>query len=241
MNVTYVTALYNIYNNNDSTLNRLKKDSIRLLTSKLNLIVYVDNFYHEIIKAINIPQNVKIILLPSDELIIYNKIMNKNGSLPLDRNHEKDTFEYLALMNTKIEFLYKASIVTDTEYIAWVDAGINKHFTNPDISFEKLEKLQIKNVETTLMPGCYKRQISFIDLCMNIWWVYSGTFFISNKKYVKKFYELSKETVEKFISAGYITWEVNIWVDIHSKDPKSINWYYGSHDDTLINIPTIYL
>jgi hypothetical protein len=242
MNITYVTALYNIYSDKYTTT-RLEKDSVNLLNSKLNVIIYVDDYYNNLIKKIGVDPNIEVILSSLDELYIYNMIMrNKYDiSLPTNRNQSKDTYEYLSLMNTKIEFMYKSLKLVKTDYIAWIDAGVNKHFTDPKYSFGKLENIKLNNINTTLIPGCYNNNISFTELCTNVWWVFSGTFFISHKNYVDTFYKLSLESINKFISKGYISWEVNIWVDIFLYHPESIVWYYGNHNDSLINIPNKYL
>ena len=82
-------------------------------------------------QLINTYSNVKIIrYLTKDELYI-NKL-----SLPLKlpeyRNIEKDTEDYLKLMNNKIFFVEEASKVNifNTEVFAWIDFRIFEHQMN---------------------------------------------------------------------------------------------------------------
>ena len=151
-------------------------------------------------------------------------------------NAEKDTCEYMALMNSKIEFLLKSLSLVNTPYISWIDAGISKIFQNPDKVFSTISTLNISHLNNVLIPGSYKRNVSFEDLKKNIWWVFLGDFFICNKEIVLNFYEESIKSVSKFIKAGYIAWEVNVWIDV-ANNSTFFEWYYGDHNDRIVNIP----
>jgi hypothetical protein len=91
MNITYVSALYDIYNLS-TVSDRLSNDVQILLRQKLRLIIFVDEFYNNILKSMEKSNTVTIIILPINELTIYNMIINNKEllSLPPKRTPEKD-------------------------------------------------------------------------------------------------------------------------------------------------------
>ena len=49
--------------------------------------------------------------------------MDENLEIPNERSTNKDTREYLSLMNTKVELLMRSSQVCEDETIMWIDFG----------------------------------------------------------------------------------------------------------------------
>jgi len=232
MNITFVSALYNIDNNTNSE--KLLQDYEKLASSNLKLILFTDSSFKFLEK-----ENVKIVEIPLNEVVIYSKIMKEKLLLPSKRNAEKDTQEYMALMNSKVEFLLKALEFVDTEYVGWIDAGINKIFSTSNI-FNKISKYQIKDLDKILIPGAYQRQLSFNDLVEGVWWVFLGGFFILPKILINRFYNISLESINEFINKRRLAWEVNVWVDIASKH-DIFEWYKADHNDTIVDVPLKFL
>ena len=240
MNVTYVSSLYNLYT--DTVFSDILLKNVQfLLNTNLKLIIYVDEFFHDKFKSLQISDTITVILKPIHELIIYNKIMSKNLQLPPNRNIDKDTIEYMALINSKIEFVNYALKLIDTPYIAWIDAGIAKVFNDKIKSFNNLEKLNIVYLDTILQPGCDNVKLTFDDLAKGVSWVFLGGFFICPFDKVKLFYEKSLYHVNKFMDENKIVWEVNIWVDIYNENPSFFTKYYGDHNDDMVVIPNEYI
>lgn len=241
MNITFVSALYNIYNDNKVS-DRLTKDVLKLLGSNLNLIIYVDSFFFNVIKDISYKDNIIIIKCPLTKISIYSNIIKQKNklTLPSMRNIEKDTCEYMALVNSKFEFLLKSISLIETPYIAWIDAGISKILSNPEDMFNSISKYNIENLDTILIPGAYQKDISFKDLQTNIYWIFLGGFFICAKDIINKFYFSLEETIKKFIQYNSIVWEVNVWVEL-SKTMKIFEWYKADHNDTMFIIPEKYI
>jgi hypothetical protein len=136
MQVTYVTALFNIYNNSneEKTKNRLLNDVRILLRQKFPLVIYIDEYYFNQLnnEIKNLDKNKICIRINIDNINIYNTILKLRDSLslPANRNMEKDTIEYMALMNSKIELVAKSLSFCTTPYISWIDAGISKMFND---------------------------------------------------------------------------------------------------------------
>jgi len=235
MSITYVTALYNI--NSDYTVSTNLIENVKiLLKQKINIILFVDNYFYEIFIKENIPNNIDLLQFDLEDNQIYTTILRENPELPINRNLEKDTLKYIALMNSKIEFIKKALPFVNTPYIAWIDAGIAKIFKS-EKTLSKLENLKIVDLENILIPGAYKRNLQFSELFQNIFWVFLGGFFICNKNIVLKFYDLSISSINKFLSFHKISWEVNVWIDIYNNNDKFFEWYKADHNDSIIEIP----
>ena len=238
MSITYVSALYSLYSNSD-TPQRLMRDVRTLLYAQLPLILFVDEAYQPLIAALDVPASVRIIPLPMGELTIYNMIVaNKTlVGLPSLRDRAKDTHEYIALMNTKIEFLLRALPHVSTPHLAWIDAGAAKMIKN-SATYDKLRAATCQPIATTLFPGCYQREVSFDELQRQVYWVFIGTFFLVNREYVATFYNLSLQSLARFLLNGRVPWEVNIWIEMQSHHPEAFQWYYSDHDDGLAGFPT---
>lgn len=244
MDITYVTALYNISKlKNASSI--LLNDVQDLFNCPIKLIIYVDQFYMDAIQPfIAEKSNIKMIHLPIEQLNIYNLILSNRNllMLPESRNMEKDTVEYMALMNTKIEFLQRTyaehkNLFEDSPYIAWIDAGISKIIKEKEYMFNKLANLRVKNLDTMLMPGCYLRNVSLGELFNQVSWVCMGGFYICHTSYIHKFHNMSLEVLVFFLINRRIAWEVNIWAEIVNRYPHVFVWYKADHNDHFLDVP----
>jgi uncharacterized protein HtrL/YibB-like len=239
MNVTYVSGLYDIY-----SVKRFKETLAvnvkHLLNSGLNVILFVDEFFNFILQQYDIKDNIKIVLKPLSTIKIYNKIVDSDAILPTTDNLEKDTLNYMALINSKIELVNDAINMNmiGTEYVAWIDAGISKVLHDRAGTFKFLSEVSVpKSVETILIPGCYESTMTLQRLISGICWTFCGGFFLGNKEVVKNFHDLCEKTIDKFLDIDHIAWEVNIWTDIFTVHPGVITWYNGNHaDDMFTNL-----
>ena len=242
MSITFVSALYNIYNFKE-VQDILLKNTKDLLDQNYKLIMYVDEFNYNALITIGMSDNVRLIKYPIENINIYNMIIsNKNLKLPIQRDEKKDTLEYMALMNSKVEFILKSLDIIDTEYVAWIDAGITKVFSDKQ-SFSKLNcKLNGSNVSNKiLIPGCYNIKLNFPELCSGVRWVFLGGFFACNKNVIPNFYNLCIKVIKFFMDHSMMVWEVNIFAYIHSTHENVFNWYYGDHNNSLSHIPSEYI
>ena len=112
MPLTYVTAFLHIYKGEKSIIGKNLTDrlahALPLLQSKIPLVIYISPCYLEAVQAI-CPSSAQIEFVTCEltDTETYKLLEPFQEKIPAHRNHEKDTFEFLALMNAKAEFVSK--------------------------------------------------------------------------------------------------------------------------------------
>src|SRR5579862_1353129 len=192
MNITYITALYNICEDKEID-DSLWKNILMLFYSNIKLIVYVDEIYHKFLSRFTIPHNVTITTKPLSDITIYKKL-----SANLSKSQRDQCKNYMAFANSKIEFSLCGLSQCKTDYIAWIEIDIAKDFVNPNDAFNNLSKLKIHNLSTILQHCTENKR-------------FSGLFFICNRLVVQDFYDKSLFHIEKFFSRDKLLWEIDIW------------------------------
>ncbi len=230
--ITFVSALYRIHDDEFDNVTLMNNNYSHLLNSPLNVIVFVDDYYYHLLDI----YKPKLILKNLDEIKIYQHIITNNVSLPANRNTTKDTLKYIALMNSKIEFLNLALPHVTTPYMGWIDAGIGKIFKQPKSTFDLLSHYRV-NSNQIIIPSCYRYSLNFNQLKDQIWWVFCGGFFVLPLTLTDHFYQLSLNKVKFCVSQGVIFWEVNVWVLIDNDHPNLFYKYQGDHNESIIHIP----
>ena len=234
-NITYVTFLLKVDDDRvdpDTRIEWLKP----LLTLNIDLILFTDEFYRSKIPVVSNPR-LRVAIIDKNSLSTLQAIKNAGPlHLPQTRNHEKDTLNFLSLMNVKPELLVIAKGVATTPYLAYLDAGLSKVLKTPTETLKRLETLSVKNIPLILLPGCHpiQERQGFPDLWRGIHWMLSGGFFVVPKTCVDEFYDLHMKTLNKYLDMKAITWEVNVWAAFAASVKSRIVWYHGPHTDEMI-------
>lgn len=249
MNTSFVTSFFNIYDKplyNERTIEwRIEKFKI-LAKSGIKICIVICPEYNEIINELcNIYDNIKIIRICSLNhtkmgLKYLNETRCADVELPTIRHTEKDTIEYLCLMNSKIEFIENAININPfhSDYFAWIDFNIY-HIFRDENTIELLKfigKANFFNKSFLAIPGCWSTPTYDLN---NINWRFCGGFLFGDKKTLNLWINQLWNTIELYF-ANFISWEVNIWAFNEYIHPKNENiiWYKADHNDTIIHIPT---
>lgn len=225
MTVTFVTAIYDIHMSRSAEI----WDRFALLCKTIPVIIVCSAS-----DASKIPAGTTPLFCEYSDLTMF-EILEPFDSLPRVRCADKDTKEYMTIMNSKAEFLSRVKAVVKSDHYVWIDAGISKIFVNIEDMFKKiLEQTEIPmRTDAILIPGCWPYKESDIaKLVEKIHWRFCGGFFIVPHDYVDSFY---KEVVDgcNTIGAetGCVTWEVNVWAYIEPRLP--ILWAKGDHNESI--------
>lgn len=241
-NCTFVTALYNIHTPDTRTHAGLEKrfDLLkRLFSLNISIIAFMDPEYHPLFDTKEYP-NVMVIYRPLESFLFWNMCKNPSLILPSTRNTGKDTLEFLSLMNTKIEFVKEALSYCTTPVLAWIDGSIFHIIHDEERVKNALEKDANISENLIKIPGPVQlssNSTPFHVLANHIQWKFCGGYFQGTRDGIENFYKKSLETLRKWTSNGYLTWEVNIWVDMwdeNKEEDKIFQWVYGDHNDSML-------
>ena len=231
-NLVYVTAFIDVYDDRDDRkvlLTRKEYMDYFLELSKVNanIVCFAD-------RSFEVPSNVNLILCKKEELIAY-AVMNRHCTHDLPRNINKDTHDYMILMNSKTEFMKRAMKIIESKHYAWIDFGIFKIFKNngQDV-LKRLSEFSNREFDGLHMPGCLPRQ-DLDSYLKGISWRFCGGFFVGDKKSIEVFTGLYDDFFEE-IMRKYKTWlwEVNVWGILENEYRFFPNVYYADHNESMI-------
>lgn len=160
--------------------------------------------------------------------------------LPKHRDAKKDTQNFMALMNTKIEMLWRALPFlenTEEQALMWVDAGITKIFKNHTYiqsQFETFQKAFL--TDKILIPGCWKfgRTVSRDD----VHWRFCGGIILVPVQCLTVFQTLSEKWLKQICEEEKrAVWEVNVWAEMEQEVPNLFRWYEADHNDSILAAP----
>jgi len=258
--ITFVTAFIDLYEDDrqhvrtsDNYVSLFKQ----LASSGISICLYVSSSYELIGLDLQkqFPNVVLMRILELKDTETYKIIMDHNPEIPIVSNIKKDTKNYMILMNSKSEFVYKASIVNpfNTNHFAWIDFGICHILRNPQKTLTDLFNLSNTQLIDKLLvfPSCWTKNesLNIINknkqlLTTNIQWRFCGGFYIGDKDSLKDMYLLVKNELPNYIKhsgTNIINWEVNTWLWLEQDCGWNIETYKSDHNDSILNVPSKYI
>lgn len=229
---TFVTAFYKL----DERMYCTSSDYLRLFKPLadcgINIHLFIQPKLYEMYnQEIGIRDNIYITLLEFEELSIYQQLKNVKVQLPENRNYEKDTREFMILMNSKIEFVKRAIDENkfNSTYFSWIDFGISKVCKSQD-TLKNLKYIQIKY--GLFIPTIHQKSLITFN---NVSWRFCGGFFIGDKESILNFYQLYQLYFMKIIEkTNILTWEVNFWAYLELMDVFNPYTYFADHNDSML-------
>jgi hypothetical protein len=189
--------------------------------------------YEQYVEHIGHRDTIHITTFEFEEMPIYHECIGL--PLPTYRNLEKDTNEFMILMNSKTEFVKRAieNNVFQSTHFAWIDFGIYKIIKNVN-TLQYLKDLVIEQ------PGLYMPVINnpytfdFLSVC----WRFCGGFFIGDMESILNFHSLYEKHFLNIIKENnVISWEINIWAHFEREGYFNPNIYSSNHDDSMLLVP----
>jgi hypothetical protein len=233
-----VTALYDI-DGGSLSFDRYLEELSKLLSMGVPFWVYCDPAHRTRVEAC-VPDGADVVVMavPLSEFRMYSMIMQADPALPLSRSPGKDTLAYLALINTKLEFTFRAAVMRPKEpMLAFIDAGITHVIKDLDLAGQRLRALGRVATERALFPGIHASQALGPEASMAaVSWRFCGGFFASPASLLPELCSCCEEVVRQLLDLGRISWEVNVWA-VAEQRGAPIEWYAGGHDDRLLNWP----
>lgn len=175
------------------------------------------------------PENVRVYKVSIEDTWVGKNIPNES-ILPDNISIVKDTCQYMKVMNTKTEWLYRASCENpfQSEWFAWIDFGLAHVFRSPVETIQRLRDLQPPAVPCIQTCGIWPK-LEVSPRVLN--WRFAGGFLIAHISHIERLHNAVLTKLASIQPA--ITWEVNTWGMLEA-DGFDMGWFQGSHDDTII-------
>ena len=231
---TFVSAFYKL----DERTYCTSSDYLRLFKplaeTGVNIHLFIQPKLFDIyLQEIGARENIHITQLEFEDLPIYQQLEDIELELPENRNHEKDTRNFMILMNSKVEFVKRAIDENkfNSEHYAWIDFGISKICKNAH-TLNGLKTIH-PTYGLTMPVILGKMTVNFSNIC----WRFCGGFFIGNIESILLFHSLYEKYFNTVIrNTGILTWEVNFWAFLEMNDYLSPLVYYADHNDSMLTI-----
>ena len=201
---------------------------IKLANSNIPIVIFTDP---SLVDKFIFP-SVKVIGVSLSEFELYSIAIKYNRHLP-----DNCTKENLSLINTKPEFIKKASELVQDDTFIWIDFEFLNRVKNADRVINKLKVINEMKFEKVRIPGCWGYGRPFVINSLNS--RFHGYFFIVPRQCIDMFYSHSKNVLNDFCTLPKyrLTWETNVWyiVEFCAAD-HIIDWYFGENDDVVLNL-----
>lgn len=224
----------------------------QLAESGIALCIFVSPNFKEITEGILAKyNNVKLIeYIDLEDTWTHKTILSyQNIEIPENTMEFKDTFNFMSLMNAKLDFVKKAIDVNPfkTTHFAWIDFCICHVLKDTKPTLKKLctyAKSALKK-EMLVFPACWSKEISanmIKNITRKIHWRFCGGFFMGDANSLLTTYALYQEYFPKFLKeTGKLVWEVNFWAWLELNSSWKPDTYIAGHDDTMLSIPSQYM
>ena len=243
MTITYITSIIHIQPNEN--IQDLLFNFIDFANTGLKIILFADKYFD--ISSILSYDNIYVISIEDclNNTEVWKTIINGNYEyeLPLNRNIEKDTIEFIMNSHSKYEFIMKAieSKYWNSTHYAWIDFNLFHLFKNKNETknyLKWLNNLQLNDVFVTL-PGCWsaleKQKVE--DLFNSVHWRFCGGFMLGDDfsmfQTALKYNKILLLFIEKYKK---LVWDFNILAYMESFHEWKPIWYRADHNDSIVLI-----
>jgi len=246
MTITYVTALMRVYETDTATIKTVETrlDHFKkLVDAQVPLVVYVCQEYLSAVQSLcSDTSHVQVHEVELEDTWTYQACLPWADKLPAVRNEPKDIFRFLAMINTKIEFV--ATCIKqnpfNTPNFAWIDFNIFHVIKDIPKAIRRLQQLYTTDIvsDQFISPGCWQIKHGWDG--NRVCWRYCGGFAVGSAATFTNLFDLYKaHLTEYFTKSNCISWEVNVWAYLESAYPSQFktDWYSGDHNDTILDVP----
>jgi hypothetical protein len=118
------------------------------------------------------------------------------------------------------------------------DFGILKIIKQKTLFLDSMrEATKLSQEDKVVLPGCIAREsINYTTMFLCPIWRFCGGILIVSSSAVEEFHNYHVEELEECFKNSSLTWEVNLWAAIESKNSDLFVWYAGDHNDSILPI-----
>lgn len=245
--ITFVTAFFKIYDTppieNHTIEWRLNHFDL-LAKTGISLVIYTCEEYGILLQPYLAKySNLRIAkIMNLKDTIAWRMfdIMKHDINLPKTRSITKDTKEFIALQNSKTEFMKYAieENVFQSTHFSWIDFNIFHIFKeNPEYAFNTLHllsqnKIPLQKEDFIVIPGCWNvHSNEYNEVC----WRFCGGFFLGTVNAILQFHKLYETYFYEFlITYKVFAWEINFWSWLEKYKGFKPIWYSANHNLSML-------
>jgi hypothetical protein len=168
-------------------------------------------------------------VLELEDTWTYSECVKYRDRMPVHRTATKDTFEFLTLMNAKVEFVEE--VAQTCSQVAWIDFNVWHVVKDAEVARARLQSIPL--VQGVYVPGCWpKAAVAWDRIC----WRFCGGFFVGCRAALLDFAQQYRASLCRYLESRGLAWEVNVWAQME-QEGWSPRWYKADHDDSLFAVP----
>lgn len=234
--ITFVTSFFDIGRNSDSYFQNFENyfNWIKqLLDIPINIYFFTSPELHDRFKYT--PRSSLIFKFISD-IPYFDKLndIKETWKDYITDNPTKDTPEFAAITHAKFNFLCQAIMddpFGDSHY-SWIDAGILKIATNPEL----LPEIHITNkIKCMMLRHVTMDEINDINFIKTCRYKFAAGLFAGPKELIRVFCLKMMAEAEYSLYNKRFGLEQEYMAIIYKKNPELFDLYYGSFCDLIIN------
>uniref|UniRef100_A0A6C0APC0 Uncharacterized protein n=1 Tax=viral metagenome TaxID=1070528 RepID=A0A6C0APC0_9ZZZZ len=243
MATIFVTALLDLREDRskDRGVEERFKYFKKLASTGIPIILYLSSTYSSY--NLSAYPNVRIELCELEDLPIYKDLHGKSVSLPLYRTDYHDTINFMILMNSKIDFIQKAMMLTNATHYAWIDFNVFHVSKHTGSFMNRIQLIANSKLQKSLLvfPGCWQKGTNAHNIFVNVNWRFCGGFFIGDRDSLTNMWTLYKtHFIPTILEKNCMTWEVNFWAHLENTYGWNPSWFKSDHTDEIIALPSTY-
>lgn len=246
MTITFVTAFLKLdsFIRPNRSIEKCFQLFQNLVTSDIQIVVFLSKEYEEYGNQFQ-SNTIVVRYIELHELETYKETNSvPNLSLPVIHSAEKDTKEFMILMNSKIECIKRAIDMNpfQSTHYAWIDFSIYHVFKESETTTAYLKSLSNRKLQDCIiLPGCWGKSYQYEQVWNAIHWRFCGGFFIGDIQSLLHFEKLYRAHYTTILQKyNKLLWEVNIWTILEQEYGWNPEWFHGDHNDSIVRIPEQY-
>jgi len=232
MTVLFVTAFIDLQEGRERSQTFYLEKFAQLADTGIRIHLFLSAaFFPEYMERIGARENIRITSLELDELLPVRVVGPYR--LPAQRNLQKDTANYMLMINGKMDIMERAALANPDTHLAWIDFGIF-HVLGPEAP-ARIRAIAAMSLPAPFnaFPGCWSLGG---ELFSRINWRHCGGFFIADRDFLLRFNDLYRCHFARIVQENGLAWEVNIWHKLELEG-LALNWYKADHNDSILAFP----
>jgi hypothetical protein len=210
-----------------------------LIDSDIPKVIFMNQSLIDSIKYYN-RENTIFIPFEKEDLFFY-KYKNNITDFSLNTgNLDKDTLDYMLLINNKTEFIQTAIKLNPfhTDQFIWVDFGLKYIMNFSDDDYMKyISNLIHKSYENVRISSWLDPRIynNGTDIYKNVEWYFAGGIFGGSSQKLLLFSDKCREKVKQVIQEKKsLMWEGNIWYLVFLENKELFDIYTCRFDNSML-------